>query len=632
MPRCKAMVDLDRFYTHSVNERGARIGRIGRALRRCAAALIGTSAALCAAIGPADQPQATPDPAPVPAARQAANVAVITIRGEIDAHTVRSVERRIGVAARSGADALVFELDTPGGAMGASLDLSAMIKDSPIPNTVAWIHSDALSGGVFVALACREIVAGRNARLGDAAPIQINPLAGIQSLGETERQKLLVPLVADVVDSARRNGHDEKLVQGFVGLGVELWLVEHEETHRRMFIDKAEYEFLFGRPPPRAETPVVVGAGTLAPPPERPPLSLPADQPPAGGDGAGFVPAGEGMAAIGPRVSEELSRIGSASKRRVLTEADRGRWRDVAYFSDGSTLVLLTSGETMVACGLASAVIDADDDLRAFFGATNLARLNESIAERVVRAVTTPLTNPIAQGLLVVVFIVCLFLEMASPGVSVPGIIAMVALVALLAPALLVGMAAWWEVSVIVLGVVCIGVEVFVLPGFGIFGVLGILMLFGGFVATFVNQGSVFPDTPGAGSGALTTAVTTLVLAVATSGVAIWFISRHIGSIPVLNHLVLTGAGNGENGGDDELLRAMAAAVTAAPAIGEVGRTMTPLRPVGTAMFGDRIVEVHAEEGFIAAGVRVRVSGTGDFGRPLVVADPSGGALEGQRA
>lgn len=622
------MVDPDHLYTHGVNGRGNRIGRVGRALRRATAAMIGASALLCAALGPATQP----DPAPVPAARQAGNVAVITIRGEIDAHTVRSVQRRMNVAVRSGADALVFELDTPGGAMGASLDLSAMIKDSPIPNTVAWINSDALSGGVFVALACREIVASRGARLGDAAPIQINPLMGIQSLGETERQKLLVPLVTDVVDSARRNGYDEKLVQGFVGLGVELWLVEHRETHRRMFIDMAEYEFLFGRPPPRAETPIVVGARTLAPPPDRPPLSLPQDQPSPEASDTGFAPAGEGMAAIGPRVTEELSRIGSASNRRVLTEADKGQWQDIAYFSDGSTLVLLTSGQTMVACGLASAVIDSDEELRAFFGATNLARLNESIAERVVRAVATPLTNPIAQGLLVVVFIVCLFLEMASPGISIPGIISMVALVALLAPAFLVGMAAWWEITMIVLGVALIGVEIFVLPGFGFFGVIGILMLFGGFVATFVNQGSVFPDGPGTGSGALTTALTTIILAVATSGLAIWFISRHIRSIPVFSRLVLTGTG-GENGTDDDLLRAMAAAVTATPAIGEVGRTMTPLRPVGTAMFGDRVVEVHAEEGFIAAGVRVRVSGTGDFGRPLVVADHSDGSpAEGQRA
>src|SRR3954471_18349723 len=70
--------------------------------------------------------------AAIPVARQASNIAVITIRDKIDSTTLASVKRRIELADRAGADAIVFELDTPGGELGAVLGICDAIKSSPV--------------------------------------------------------------------------------------------------------------------------------------------------------------------------------------------------------------------------------------------------------------------------------------------------------------------------------------------------------------------------------------------------------------------------------------------------------------------------------------------------------------------
>ena len=91
------------------------------------------------------------------------------------------------------------------------------------PNTVAWIDPHAFSAGT-VALACREIVIALG-MFGDSAPV--SPLGPIP---QTERAKIESPLteVVDLPDATA----DERLVQAFVSLGIELWLLENAETGR----------------------------------------------------------------------------------------------------------------------------------------------------------------------------------------------------------------------------------------------------------------------------------------------------------------------------------------------------------------------------------------------------------------
>ena len=200
----------------------------------------------------------TSAPLSVPASRQADRVAIITIEGAIDAITAMSVRRRIGEAEDAGYNAIVFEINSPGGGVGAVLDITNTIKSSSINNTIAWVNTDAYSGGAIIALACKEIISSSPGAMGDAFPVIMTAVTqgnqtrgGLRGLTPDERTKLLPPLLADVTDSARRNGYDEYLVQAIVIDGIELWQIENTNTLQRYAINEAEYRTLFNEDPPR---------------------------------------------------------------------------------------------------------------------------------------------------------------------------------------------------------------------------------------------------------------------------------------------------------------------------------------------------------------------------------------------
>src|SRR5262249_30658715 len=120
-----------------------------RVMFRALAAVALLGAALPMGLAPL-QPRAqgtSPAARAIPAVRKATNVAIITIKDEITKVTATSVERRMKLAARAGADALVFELDTPGGDLYAALTICSLIKQSGVPNTVAWVNTKAYSAG-----------------------------------------------------------------------------------------------------------------------------------------------------------------------------------------------------------------------------------------------------------------------------------------------------------------------------------------------------------------------------------------------------------------------------------------------------------------------------------------------------
>lgn len=530
----------------------------------------------------------------VPAYRQANQVAVLTVDGVIDSVTYTSLERRIRQAVADGADAIVLDINTPGGDLFATLDICSLLKDRSITpaNTVAWIHPTAFSAGTIIALACREIVVSPNATLGDAAPIATGPLGMLQNLAPTERAKLLAPLQTEIIDSARRNHYDENLVRGFIELGWELWLIENIHTGERVVVDPSEYERVFGEAPPAQpvpQPPQVSGQG-ISPWVNK---AVPRTSDTAGLDEEALRKQAERESALPP-------------VRQPLTDADRGNWRLITRVNDGNSLLTLRADEAIF-YGLAVRTIANDAELQTFFNAQQVVRYDTTWSESLVRF----LVNPIVRAVLLIIFLVSLFIELAAPGLGIFGATALAALLLLIGAPYLAGMAEWWDILLIVVGLLLVVIELFLLPGMGIPGIIGVLCLLVGMVGTFIT-GDI---TTSGGQSQLWTGLATTLTAVFAAGVIIWFISRQLHSFPVLNQIILTTELKDSSDtarSSSGLLQAMG---TVQPALeaGMTGIAETDLRPSGRANINGRMVDVSSVGPYIARGTPIRVVSVGRF-------------------
>jgi membrane-bound ClpP family serine protease len=540
--------------------------------------------ALTVLLTPSARGQAPNDAVAVPAWRQATRLAVITVQGEIDAVTRTSVERRIAEASTNGFDAVVLEIDTPGGDMYATLELCLFLKDrAPLP-VWAWVHPKAYSAGAIIALACRGIIVSPGAAFGDAAPIAVLPGMGLQPLPTAERAKMEAPVLAEVVDSARRRGYDENLVRAFVSAPDEVWLLERVTPEAsggaRIFVGRPEYREAFGTDPPTMRS-----AGTQR------------------------VTFEEGAPAIpfvdlslrkrnddGPRNATERDVMVEDQQTRPpvrerLTAATANEWRVVGQV-DGAEELLVTYAPEAIAFGLADREVGTDQELTTYFGATSMQRLDEHAGDALVRF----LTSWPVRLILVVVLLGGFLIEIAAPGIGLFGAAAALALALLVGAPALAGITSWWPLLVVLLGAALVLVEIFLIPGVGIIGFLGGACMLVGLVAGFLDAPLSSPE----GRDDLTTAIGVVagggILAIGTA----WALLRAVPESRLLRRAIL-GTTTGS------VRESMLASNTGAVPVGAHGTALSPLRPVGKAEFAGVLMDVQAIGPVIDTGARIVV-------------------------
>jgi membrane-bound serine protease (ClpP class) len=175
------------------------------------------------------------------------------------------------------------------------------------------------------------------------------------------------------------------------------------------------------------------------------------------------------------------------------------------------------------------------------------------------------------------------------------------------------GYATWFEILLVLVGIGLLAVEVFVLPGFGIAGLTGVVMIMAGLVMTFMPAEPKFPGFLPSLSGtwdAMWRGIIVLTLSmVASIGLGMW-LNRFLPGLPFFNRLVLnTTVGST----DDEGSYATMVDQPVWPEIGAVGRAISDLRPGGTAAFADPVTQslqttsVVSDSGFIVANTQVVV-------------------------
>ena len=96
------------------------------------------------------------------------------------------------------------------------------------------------------------------------------------------------------------------------------------------------------------------------------------------------------------------------------------------------------------------------------------------------------LINPAVSGILILLIIGGLYFEMQSPGIGFALLVSVAAALLYFAPLYLEGLAAHWEIALFIAGVILLAVEIFVIPGFGVAGILGIICIVMGLALSLV--------------------------------------------------------------------------------------------------------------------------------------------------
>lgn len=213
------------------------------------------------------------------------------------------------------------------------------------------------------------------------------------------------------------------------------------------------------------------------------------------------------------------------------------------------------------------------------------------------------LNHPIVTALLFVVAMIALYIEFASPGIGVGGLTAVICFSLFFWSRFLGGTAEWLEVILFLSGLALIVVEIFVIPGFGVWGISGLLLLATSLV--LASEPFLVPKTQHDLSSLTRTLATVLGSGLVCLVLAAWLTSR-IGKIPVLNRLALVPPDSNSSAPLD-LSPSGEDVEGDVVQIGQHGIAESPLRPAGKIQIGDHYVDVVSDGTFIEVGETVRV-------------------------
>lgn len=415
----------------------------------------------------------------------------VPIRGDIELGLAPFVERSLEQARAVGAQAVILDIETPGGRVDAAQRIANAIGDAGVP-VYAFINRHAYSAGALIAVATDRIYMRPGSVIGAATPIV--------GSGEKASEKIVSAMRAQMRALAENHGLDPAVAEAMV--------------------------------------------------------------------------------------DEDVAIEGVVEPGKLLT---------------------LTTAEA-VGLGYAEEVEDWDALLSALdLPGAPVQTMRVNWAERIVRF----LSNPIVAPFLLSLGFLGLIAEIKSPGLGIAGFAGLLALSLFFGSHLILGLAGMEDFILLGAGVVLIAVEMFIIPGFGLFGVLGGVGVVGGVYMSMIGGVPTLPDFAQAGA-ILSTSILIILI---TS----WALLRHL---PHSSRLAKSGVFLLDKGERDD---GWASASPRPDLLGREGLALTDLRPSGTVLLGEERVDAVSESEWIEEGTDIRVVSSEGYRlvvRPLRPAAP----------
>ena len=293
------------------------------------------------------------------------------------------------------------------------------------------------------------------------------------------------------------------------------------------------------------------------------------------------------------------------SLMRTTAEA-RGRRADIAEamvdpdiyvagISDSGKVLTFTTTEA-IAYGYCEAEVESLEGLLEHAGVAEyvVEEQRYSFLDKLIGF----LVRPFVSGLLIMLIIGGIYFELQQPGIGFPLVLALVAAALYFAPLYLEGLAAYWEIIIFVIGVVLIILELFVIPGFGVAGVSGIICVVAGLVLSMIgNVGFDFSAVP---MGLIAHRLMVVLVALAVSLPVSIVLGKKLFESRLFGGLAL----NAEEQTDEGYTVALEQMQRQ---VGAEGVAATILRPAGKVEIEGRRYDAVAQTGYVEEGAKVRV-------------------------
>jgi membrane-bound serine protease (ClpP class) len=261
---------------------------------------------------------------------------------------------------------------------------------------------------------------------------------------------------------------------------------------------------------------------------------------------------------------------------------------------DSGKVLTLTSSEALK-LGFSDGTASSEEEVLALAGLRQpvLIRQNLDFKDKIIQF----LLNPAVSGILILLMLGGLYLELQSPGIGLPLLVAGAAAALYFAPLYLEGLATNWEILLFVVGLVLLALEIWVLPGFGWVGALGLGIVFLALVGSMLdNEGLSLPQEGGnAGGSRLVGAVLAVLIPLLGLGLAFLLWGERLFSQGPLRHLVLRNPEPNQSETESNRWK------------GLQGIAHTRLNPVGKIRLEGSLMEAQSEEGWIEEGSSVEV-------------------------
>ncbi len=200
------------------------------------------------------------------------------------------------------------------------------------------------------------------------------------------------------------------------------------------------------------------------------------------------------------------------------------------------------------------------------------------------------LISPVISGILIMIIIGGIYFELQSPGLGFPTAAAIIAALLYFAPLYVEGLANNWEIVIFVVGIVLIAIEIFAIPGFGVAGISGIILLVAGLTLSMIDN--VGFDFTNVRFDNIIKSFFIVVIAIFLAIIGSYFLTKKMFTSTTFGHLALDDVQKKEDGYTSSYAEYTSV-------VGKEGVAKTVLRPAGKVVIDDEVYDATAISGYI---------------------------------